>query len=320
MQLARSQRLARQLAKHEGVKESQLLLAGSCLRLIHTQSAELRDRIEREELERILSQALLRPHFQPILNLRTGTLIGYEALIRGPVNSPLQMPSELFRCAIEQGRQHELELLSRSCSLRAFSRFEPGQKLFLNVTASLLGSPEHQQGFTVELLRELGIPIESIVIELSEQHPFDQQGVSRAAVEHYRNMGFSIAIDDLGTGYSGLKLWSELQPEYVKIDQHFVRSLDRDPVKREFVHSICRIGRNLGCQVLAEGIEELAEMRTLQTLGVELGQGYLLGRPEVDPRVLLSSERIRPPFFARCQQRARSHLYSMLSSRGRFGF
>lgn len=320
MQLARSQQLARQHAKQQGVKDSQLLLDGSCLRLIHTQSAMLRARIEQEELERILSQALLRPHFQPIVNLRTGTLIGYEALIRGPVDSPLQMPSELFRCAIEQGRQHELELLSRSCSLRAFSRFQPGQKLFLNVTASLLGSPEHQQGFTVELLRELGIPIESIVIELSEQHPFDQQGLSRAAVEHYRNMGFSIAIDDLGAGYSGLKLWSELQPEYVKIDQHFVRSLDRDPVKREFVHSICRIGRNLGCQVLAEGIEELAEMRTLQTLGVELGQGYLLGRPETNPRILMDSDRVRPPFFERCQQRVRSRLYSMLSARGRFGF
>ncbi|MBP0048208.1 EAL domain-containing protein [Marinobacterium sp. AK62] len=277
-------------------------------------------RAEREELESILSRELLQPHFQPILDLRHGRLIGHEALIRGPQGSCLQMPSDLFRCAIEQGRQLELELLCRKCSLQAFARFSPGRKLFLNVTASLLSSPDHQHGFTADLLRQLGIPIDMIVIELSEQHPFDQHGLTRAAVEHYRNMGFQIAIDDLGAGYSGLKLWSELQPEYVKIDQHFVRALHQDPVKREFVHSISRIGRNLGCQVLAEGIEEMAEMRVLQTLGVELGQGFLLGRPEVLPRPQLSPAQIRRPLPARWQQSIQRGLHSLLPPRSWFGF
>ncbi|WP_010323629.1 EAL domain-containing protein [Marinobacterium stanieri] len=290
------------------------------MQLAYTQQFPRRQDLERQELERILSRELLRPHFQPIMDLRKGELIGHEALIRGPEGSPLQMPSELFRCAIEQGRQQELELLSRKCSLQAFADFEPGHKLFLNVTASLLSSPDHQHGFTADLLRQLGIPIEMIVIELSEQHPFDQHGLTRAAVEHYRNMGFSIAIDDLGAGYSGLKLWSELQPEYVKIDQHFVRGLHQDPVKREFVHSISRIGRNLGCQVLAEGIEEVAEMRTLQTLGIELGQGYLLGRPEQQPRARLSRAQIRRPLPGRWQQSIQRGLYSMLPPRSWFGF
>ena len=290
------------------------------MQLAYAQDEKWQRDAEREELERILSLELLQPHFQPIMDLRRGVLIGHEALIRGPEGSVLRAPADLFRSAIEQGRQLELELLCRKRSLQAFARFASGGKLFLNITASLLSSPAHQHGFTADLLRQLGIPIDRIVIELSEQHPFDQHGLTRAAVEHYRSMGFSIAIDDLGAGYSGLKLWSELQPEYVKIDKHFIRDLHQDPVKREFVHSISRIGRNLGCQVLAEGIEQMAEMRVLQTLGVELGQGYLLGYPEVMPRAQLSAEQIRQPLPARLQQATQRTLYSLLPPRSWFGF
>lgn len=250
---------------------------------------------ERRELADILARQRLVPHFQPIVDLRRGRLLGYEALIRGPHGSPLQAPAALFGAALRAGRQLELELLCRQCSLQQFARMGTGATLFLNVTASLLRSPQHQRGFTVDLLRRLGIPVEHIVIELSEQHPFDQQGLSRQAVEHYRSMGFRIAIDDLGAGYSGLQRWSELQPEFVKIDRHFIQGIDRDPVKREFVRAIGRIGRRIGCQVLGEGIEQLGELRTLQRLGIPLGQGFLLGRPQAQPGLALSARQIRAP-------------------------
>jgi EAL domain-containing protein (putative c-di-GMP-specific phosphodiesterase class I) len=210
----------------------------------------------------------------------------------------------LFQAAIRNGCLLQLELLCRKCSLARFAELKLGGLLFLNVTASLLSSPDHQHGFTADLLRQLGIPLESIVIELSEQHPFDHQGLTRTAVEHYRSMGFQVAIDDLGVGYSGLRLWSELQPEFVKIDKHFISGLDRDPVKREFVQSIGRIGRNLGCQVLAEGIERYEEMRALQQMGIGLGQGYLLGMPEGSPQPLLQPEQIRRPLHLRSRQAA----------------
>lgn len=259
---------------------------------------------ERAELERILRLEQLEPVFQPIIDLRKGTIIGHEALIRGPHDSLLHAPSSLFQAAIRNGYQLQLELLCRKCSLARFAELKLGGLLFLNVTASLLSSPDHQHGFTADLLRQLGIPLESIVIELSEQHPFDHQGLTRAAVEHYRSMGFRIAIDDLGIGYSGLRLWSELQPEFVKIDKHFISDLDRDPVKREFVQSIGRIGRNLGCQILAEGIERHEEMRALQQMGIGLGQGYLLGMPEGSPQPLLQPEQIRRPLHLRSRQAA----------------
>lgn len=264
---------------------------------------------EQSELERILRKELLYPHFQPIMCLETGSLLGHEALIRGPWNSPLHSPAALFRVAIKQGCQLELELLCRKLTLQQFARLGLEGVLFLNVTASLLSSPDHQRGFTRDLLHQLGIPVENIVIELSEQHPFDQHGLTRAAVDHYRSMGFRIAIDDLGSGYSGLKLWSELQPEFVKIDKHFIRGLHRDPVKREFVRSISQIGRSLGCCILAEGLEDEAELHSLQALGVELGQGFLLGRPELHPRPLLTPEQLRPSLACRARRFLRRRWY-----------
>lgn len=268
--------------------------------------------LQRQALEDILVRQQLYPHFQPIMDLNRGTLIGYEALIRGPEDSLLHLPAALFGTAIREGRQLELERLCRQLSLKQFATLPAGSTLFLNVTASLLSSPDHQRGFTVDLLCQLGIPVGNIVIELSEQHPFDQQGLTRAAVDHYRSMGFRIAIDDLGTGYSGLKLWSELQPEFVKIDRHFIDGIDQDPVKREFVRSISQIGRGLGCRVLAEGIEQSAELRTLQALDIELGQGFLLGRPSRAPRAGMNPAEVRPACARRVGQWMRRSLNALL--------
>lgn len=231
----------------------------------------------------ILETESLYPHFQPIVDLKSNEVIGHEALIRGPVDSVMRSPGALFQTAIENNLLHTLELISRRCSLQRFAELKPGGKLFLNISASLLGTPEHTEGFTAELLQELGISIADIVIELSEQHPFDQHGLTNSAVEYYRNMGFQVAVDDLGTGYSGLKLWSELNPEYVKIDRHFVSHVDTDAVKREFVRAIYNISHAMGCKVIAEGIERKEEVATLLELGIDLGQGFYLGYPSPEP-------------------------------------
>ncbi|WP_286236748.1 GGDEF domain-containing protein [Neptuniibacter halophilus] len=242
------------------------------------------DAVQRRDLLlEILETEALYPHFQPIVDLKKNEVIGYEALIRGPAGSAMASPGALFQTAIENNLLHTLELLCRRRSLERFAELKPGGKLFLNISASLLGTPEHTEGFTAELLQQLGISIEDIVIELSEQHPFDQHGLTLSAVEYYRNMGFQVAVDDLGTGYSGLKLWSELNPEYVKIDRHFVSYIDRDAVKREFVRAIFNISNALGCQVLAEGIERQEEVATLMELGIGIGQGFYLGYPSPDP-------------------------------------
>ncbi|UTW12103.1 bifunctional diguanylate cyclase/phosphodiesterase [Marinobacterium rhizophilum] len=234
-------------------------------------------------LKRILQHQALTPYFQPIVDIQRGELVGHEALIRGPKGSELESPAALFDTAMEASLMPELELLCRRLTLERFAELNPAGKLFLNINVSLLRLPGHPHGLTREWLEELNIPQDRVVIELSEQQPFDNNGVTLAAVKHYQDSGFWIAIDDLGAGYSGLKLWSELSPSYVKIDKHFVRGIDQDNVKWEFVKAIINIARSTGCRVIAEGIETEEELRTLQMLGVMYGQGFLLGRPSPAP-------------------------------------
>jgi diguanylate cyclase (GGDEF)-like protein len=107
---------------------------------------------------------------------------------------------------------------------------------------------------------------------------------------HYRDMGFQIAIDDLGEGFSSLRLWSELRPEYVKIDMHFIQGIDLDPVKLQFVRSIQEIAQKSGTVVIAEGIETQTELLLIRDLGIAYGQGYHIARPHSNPATLPSIE------------------------------
>ncbi|MGH8355832.1 MAG: bifunctional diguanylate cyclase/phosphodiesterase, partial [Pseudomonas sp.] len=135
----------------------------------------------------------------------------------------------------------------------------------------------------LQLLQAFGIPPSQVVIELTEHAPTEDFALLDTALHHYRAMGFSIALDDLGAGYSSLRLWSELRPDYVKIDRHFIDGIHQDAVKREFVGSILQMAKASRAQVIAEGIELPEELAVLAEMGLDLVQGYLLGRPQEQP-------------------------------------
>lgn len=234
-------------------------------------------------LESILAHGDLHSLFQPIISLSEQRILGYEALTRGPSNSPLHAPIALFSVARNCGRLSELELQARKSACQCFSAQKLHGKLFLNVSPESLLEPSHQPGRTLKLLRDFGIPPDQVVIELTEQAPIDDFALLDTALHHYRAMGFSIALDDLGAGYSSLRLWSELRPDYVKIDRHFIDGIHQDAVKREFVDSILKMARASRAQVIAEGIELEEELATLIEMGIDLVQGYLLCRPQEQP-------------------------------------
>ncbi|KAB7627607.1 bifunctional diguanylate cyclase/phosphodiesterase [Alkalilimnicola sp. S0819] len=236
-----------------------------------------------EALELILEQERLYALFQPIVGCRRQAVYGYEALIRGPSDSLLHSPLKLFDAAARNGRLVELDLLCRKVAIARFGELALPGRLFLNVTPQTVMEADFRSGETSRFLAEHGLSGNRVVIELTEQFPIHDYDVMRAAVQHYRAMGFSIAMDDLGAGYSGLRQWSELRPDYVKIDRHFVQGVDQDSGKRDFVRSIMEMARSLGCQVVAEGIETLEEYRTLWSSGLELGQGYYFARPAAQP-------------------------------------
>jgi EAL domain-containing protein (putative c-di-GMP-specific phosphodiesterase class I)/GGDEF domain-containing protein len=250
-------------------------------------------------LDHILAHGDLHSLFQPIVSLSERRILGYEALTRGPSNSPLHSPVNLFGVARHAGRLSELELACRKSACRAFSEQKLEGKLFLNVSPDSLLEPTHQPGRTLKLLQNYGIPPSNVVIELTEQSPTEDFSLLYTALHHYRAMGFSIALDDLGAGYSSLRLWSELRPDYVKIDRHFIDGIHQDAVKREFVGSILQMAKASRAQVIAEGIELSEELTVLAEMGVDLLQGYLLSRPQEQPprdaRSLLPKLEASPP-------------------------
>ena len=236
-----------------------------------------------DALGAILAQGSLHSLFQPIVCLSQRCILGYEALSRGPSNSPLHSPVALFSVARHAGRLSDLEMACRESACRHFSDQKLPGKLFLNISPESLMDSAHQPGRTLQLLRDFGIPPSQVVIELTEQTPTDDFALLQTALHHYRDMGFAIALDDLGAGYSSLRLWSELRPDYVKIDRHFIDGIHQDALKREFVGSILQIAKASRAQVIAEGIERPEELAVLIDMGVDLVQGYLLCRPQEQP-------------------------------------
>jgi diguanylate cyclase (GGDEF)-like protein len=241
-------------------------------------------------LGEIIEQRRLYALFQPIVDLKSGEFLGFEGLIRGPADSPLHSPANLFGAADQQGLQLELEMLSRQTVLETFAKLNLPGNLFLNVSPEALTNPSFKNGQTLTFLDQLGIDPERVIIEITENQPtFDFEGM-RDALLHYRGMGFKIAIDDLGEGFSSLRLWSELRPEFIKIDMHFVQGVDRDPIKLQFLKSIQHIAESCGTHVIAEGVETEAELRVVKDIGIALGQGYFIARPSPTPPLVASSE------------------------------
>jgi EAL domain-containing protein (putative c-di-GMP-specific phosphodiesterase class I) len=238
------------------------------------------------ELQRLIVQRDLRIVFQPIVNTALGVELGFEALVRGPEGTLLHDAYTLFTAAQENGLLLPLEMLCRELAIQQFVRLGLPGKLFLNISPMALLDRLHHPGQTLRLLEHYGLDSRRVVIELSERYPMHDTSLLTLATKHYASMGLQIAMDDLGTGYSGLKLWSELRPDFVKIDRHFVAGVHEDRIKREFVRFISGIARRIGCQVIAEGVETAAEYETLCGLGINFLQGYYLGHPAANPALL----------------------------------
>lgn len=245
--------------------------------------AENGDAMLLPRLTEILEQRQLNALFQPIIDMQTGGIVGYEGLIRGPSDSPLHSPLNLFKVARAYNLSVEVEHMCRRAILERFAELKLPGKLFLNVSPEMLLLPRAKHGETLGYIHEVGINPDRVIIELTENQPMYDYDLLREAVMHYRGMGFQIAIDDLGEGFSSLRLWSELRPEYVKIDMHFVQGINQDPVKLQFVRSIQEIAEQSGTVVIAEGIETQTELLLIRDLGIARGQGYHIGRPHANP-------------------------------------
>ena len=236
-------------------------------------------------LQTILDDHLIESLFQPIYDVTRQVILGFEALSRGPKNSKLESPNALFSSAQRFNKLSELELLCREKAIEGFSKLNLPGKLFLNVSPNTLLDPNHPRGETLQLIHQYGLKANQVVIEVTEQDKVDDGFLLLKTIGHYRKLGFNIAIDDLGAGYSGLKQWSELQPDFVKIDRYFIDNCDKSLVKREFLKSIIELAKATRTAVIAEGIERKEELALISKLGINNAQGFLLERPSNRPSI-----------------------------------
>jgi EAL domain-containing protein (putative c-di-GMP-specific phosphodiesterase class I) len=237
----------------------------------------------KNKLLEILANKAITTVFQPIFNVHAKTILGYEALTRGPEDSELYSPDALFHCATQCDLLSELEILCRDKAITRFAELKLHGKLFLNISPLVLLSKNHPQGETIKLVQQAGLSCEKIVIELSEKYPVPNDNMLSEALAKYREFGFDVAIDDLGAGYSGLKLWSQLRPNIVKIDRYFVENCHQDSFKRKFLKAIFDLAQSAKAQVIVEGIETNEEFELLQRLGMVYAQGFYLAKPKHVP-------------------------------------
>lgn len=231
------------------------------------------------ELKKILKKQNIRTLFQPIISLSDASILGYEALTRGPKGSILEMPAQLFATAEYSNLIWELEQLCRVSSIKRASKFKGNKYLFLNVDPNVINDPNFQQGFTKEFLAEHNLTPQSIIFEITEKTAVNDFAGFRKITDNYVAQGFKIAIDDTGSGYSGLRMLAEIGPKYIKIDMELVRNIDKDFLKQALLKTFQQFSVMTNMKIIAEGIETMEELATLMDIGVNYGQGFLLQRP-----------------------------------------
>jgi diguanylate cyclase (GGDEF)-like protein len=240
----------------------------------------------RGPLASLLRHNKLYPLFQPIASLNDGVVFAHEALIRGPEQTAFHTPDALLLAAERENLNHEFE---NQCVLLAMERWgqlaEPG-RLFLNISADVLQQVLQQRGCDslVRLAQAYGVSPRMLVLEITEYERVSDMDSLAGAVQDIRAAGVSLALDDFGDGRSSLRLWSQLKPEFVKIDKYFTKAISQHADKLKTIQALQQIAAIFDTSLVAEGIETEDDMRVLRDMGLPYGQGYLLGRPGRLPR------------------------------------
>jgi len=246
----------------------------------HNTAAEDRASLD-ASLTKALSMAWMA--YQPILRSGDGSIFGFEALVRSR-EAALPHPGLIFEAAEHLGRVVDVGREVRRLVAEDMGEASPGLTVFLNI---------HTLDLSDELLLSGHAPIvkraKDVVLELTERASLEAVPDFRARIRTLRDMGFRIAVDDLGAGYAGLNSFAALEPEVVKLDIELVRGSHTEAVKRKLIGSVCSVCKDLGILVVAEGIETEEDRDTVTELGCDLLQGYLLGRPAAQPL------RVKPP-------------------------
>ncbi|MFP3563924.1 EAL domain-containing protein [Paraburkholderia sp. SIMBA_030] len=231
----------------------------------------------------LIARRELSAVFQPIIDFDDGAILGYEGLIRGPAGTSVETPFALFSQALAEGCTIELERAAARTCIRAFMQLECEGKLFLNFSADAIRQLADARDDTLALLRHRGVDPQRLVIELTEQSSIPDVGSFLPAITALRTAGAQFALDDYGTANASMNLWVRLQPDIVKIDRFFIHDIACDPLRFEAVRAMQHFASASGARLVAEGIENEADLIVVRDMGIGCGQGYFFGRPNAQP-------------------------------------
>lgn len=239
----------------------------------------------KEDLDYIINNKKIRTVFQPIISLRDGSILGHEALSRINCESGITNIDMLFNIAGNFNRVWDLEQLCRTKALEAAYNFmilPSNRKLFLNVNPHTMHDEKFIKGFTKGFLMRYDITPHNVIFEITERNVITDMNGFKTIIDHYKSQDYKIAVDDCGSGYSGLNLISDVSPNYIKLDMNLIRDVNSNGIKYALIKGMVEFSKVSNIQLIAEGIETYEELDTLVSLGVQYGQGYFIQKPKTE--------------------------------------
>ena len=228
--------------------------------------------------------------FQPIVRMpRDGEIpeiFGYECLMRGQHQGNVVAPDSMLQMARGAGLIFQLDLAARRAAIVGAGRYQIKEKIFINFSPNSIYDPWHCLRSTVNAVEEVGLSRAQVVFEITESEKMPALKHLQRIVDFYREEGFQVALDDVGSGYSSLNILAQLQPDFVKLDMGLVRDVDHDKTKAIVARKLIETVKEMELATIAEGIERIEELDWMRNVGADFAQGYLFARPNLPPPCL----------------------------------
>lgn len=232
----------------------------------------------------ILNNSSLTSYFQPIIKADDRSIYGYEALIRGvKADGSLMFPDDLFEKSRRNDLNFKLDRICRESALKTAAVKKIQQRVFINFLPTSLYDPEFCLRSTVKWAKQLEFDPKNIIFEVVETESVEDKEHLIKILNFYKKEGFSVALDDVGEGYSSLNMLVDIRPDIIKVDRNIITDIDIDTLKQSTYRALYTLAKENGISVLAEGVETKEELEVIESIGVDYIQGYLFGKPASEP-------------------------------------
>lgn len=233
--------------------------------------------IQKEELKDIVDRDQIRVLLQPIVSLNEDqSILGQEALSRGPSGTCFEQAEYMFTFAASCGLLGSLEQLCQSHIMRILDSYPANELLFVNLEPAFLDLEQYR---SLPLFQKPSLYATKVVLEITERIAISDYQSATHTLDQFRDMGFKIAVDDVGSGYASLPSIAYLRPDFIKVSEKMVHGVARDYIKQEILKALQDMGSRFSASLIAEGIETEDDLQKLKDLGIPYGQGYHLKTP-----------------------------------------